>query len=266
MPSESGQKLTYVACFVIVSIAVSGYFIGLQSPMNPVDNSITRLADSGSKSPLNVEKSRGSAVVATSYAEMQKVIEQANTKNQTSLTELKYRDDPFEEFTITPAQKNFALAVREQNRAFNGAPPTVPHEIDQMSAESCMACHGEGYKSETLRISKMSHEFLFNCTQCHVENNPTHMAASLFRENTFVGLPAPAGGSRAFEGAPPMIPHSTWMRVDCVSCHGFTGQHGLRTTHPWRQNCQQCHASSSKLEQVQLESESEFLPPIKVSR
>lgn len=268
MASETGQKLTYVACFVVISIAVTGYFIGLQSPMNPADktNGINLSNGLTGDFTLDATHSNDDTILASSYSEMPDIASQALAKYQTSLTDLKRSYDPFEEITITPAQKNFSLALREQNRAFNGAPPTIPHAIDQMSAESCMACHGEGYKSESLRISKMSHEYLANCTQCHVESSPTHMAASLFRENSFVGLPAPTGGSRAYPGAPPMIPHSTWMRVDCTSCHGFAGEQGLRTTHPWRKNCQQCHAPSSELEQVQLESRPEFLTPPKVTR
>ena len=269
MTSETGQKLVYVACFAVISIAISGYFIGLQSPMNPADKS----TNNAPNFPNDTDGIKGAshagnngAVPASSYADMRQVTRQSMTKYQTSLTELQRNFDPFETITISPEQKIFALALRERNRAFNGAPPTIPHAIDQMSAESCMVCHGEGVQSETLRISKMSHEYLANCTQCHVENNPTHMAASLFRENSFVGLPAPTGGSRAFEGAPPTIPHSTWMRVDCMSCHGFAGQHGIRTTHPWRTNCQQCHAPSSTLEQVQLDSQPNFLPPPKINQ
>jgi nitrate reductase cytochrome c-type subunit len=50
-------------------------------------------------------------------------------------------------------------AMGDKNRAFNGAPPTIPHPVDQMSSNSCMACHGDGVKTATLRISKMSHQF-----------------------------------------------------------------------------------------------------------
>jgi cytochrome c-type protein NapB len=218
-------------------------------------------ASVASSTPLTNHRNAEQVLPATHYADLGDMTRRAGKTWRTSLKDLKPNFDPLAEVTITPQQKSFALSRREQNRAFNGAPPTIPHPADQMSAQSCLACHGEGVKSETLRISKMSHQFLTNCTQCHVENSRQPKPAELFRENSFVGLPAPTGGPRAYEGAPPMIPHSTWMRVDCMSCHGFAGQQGIRTTHPWRQNCQQCHAASSALEQTPLNSEPSFLAP-----
>jgi cytochrome c-type protein NapB len=58
-----------------------------------------------------------------------------------------------------------------------------------------------------------------------------------------------ASGVRAYTGAPPEIPHSTWMRETCLACHGGTGAEGLRTRHPQRQSCTQCHAPSAGLNQ-----------------
>ena len=269
MRQDSGQKTTYLICFAVISVAVVGYFVGLQSPMNPTTLENRNLETEnhvGNSENHPGQKLKSNVTPATHYAEMPGATIQRMANSRTSLADLKRNFDPHAEVKITRQQKEFALALRDQNRAFNGAPPTTPHAIEQMSAQSCLACHGEGFKSESLRISKMSHQFLANCTQCHVENNPKHMPAALFRDNTFVGLPAPTGGPRAYEGAPPMIPHSTWMRVNCMSCHGFTSQQGIRTAHPWRQNCQQCHASSSKLDQVILESEPKFLAPPKVKR
>lgn len=260
-PVDSHRKTYSIIAFVVISMAVVGYFVGLQSPMNP---EMKRAASESGDSKHHQESSE--AVPATDYADMHVVTKQRSKTWLTSLSDLKFDFDPTAEIVVTPEQKTFALQLREKNRAFNGAPPTIPHPVDQMSANSCMACHGNGIKTESLRISKMSHQFLANCTQCHVENNPTHMQANLFKESEFVGLPAPTGGPRAYEGAPPMIPHSTWMRVDCMSCHGFAGQQGIRTTHPWRQNCQQCHAPSSKLDQIQLESQPQFLPALEIER
>ena len=38
-----------------------------------------------------------------------------------------------------------------------------------------------------------------------------------------------------------MMPHGTFMRTRCLSCHGEYGYPGLRTDHPRRVNCVQCH-------------------------
>jgi len=40
------------------------------------------------------------------------------------------------------------------------------------------------------------------------------------------------------------------MRQDCTSCHGVTGLPGLRTPHPERFNCQQCHAQRAGRERM----------------
>ena len=268
MTSESGQNLAYMISFIVVALIVTGFFIGLQSPMNPFESAIKgrvknlRTFPETSSATIGLD---GNVLAATGYFDIGEATRKRSVDWRTSLLDLKTNDDPMAEVEITPGQKKFALALREQNRAFNGAPPSVPHPIDQMSTQACMACHGQGIKTESLRVSKMSHHFLENCTQCHVENDPRHMPASLFRENSFVGLPAPTGGPRAFEGAPPMIPHSTWMRVDCMSCHGFAGVHGIRSTHPWRKNCQQCHAPSSELDQLEIGETPQFLPPPTIS-
>lgn len=273
MTPASGRRLGFFTCFIAVSLAIAGYFTGLQSPMNP--GTLPRPSSESMASPVDmVPRESGAAtnidtrvIPATHYLDMRQATELQTRQWQTTLVGLESKNtlNPDLEIHITDQEKLFALAMRESNRSFNGAPPTVPHPIEQMNSTSCMACHGEGAVFDTLRISKMSHQYLENCTQCHVESSPQHMEPVLFQENGFVGLPAPTGGPTAFEGAPPLIPHSTWMRVDCMSCHGTTGMYGIQSTHPWRQNCLQCHASSSQLDQTLLPSEPAFLPGIDVN-
>jgi nitrate reductase (cytochrome), electron transfer subunit len=164
-------------------------------------------------------------------------------------------DDPTEYADAVPVdagERDAANAQRAQRRAYSGAPPVVPHAIDQMNAASCLVCHGEGIKVGQVVAPKMSHESYANCTQCHVESTnralpPTtgpRSAATLFE-----GLEAPGPGERAWPGAPPIIPHTTWMRENCNSCHGELADKGLRTSHPWRINCVQCHAPSAAMDQ-----------------
>jgi len=284
---EPSGSIGPVLAVIVVSLAIAGFFIGLQAPMTdhrsqaarssnaitsvePGSQFVKPLAKSALSQPPVAEPlaSTPDVLPATHYSEMAQAIRAR--KNRQRIQE-KWPGQPEtavaqeEQIVIAPADKNFALELRRLNRAFNGAPPTVPHSIDQMSSESCMLCHEQGFKLSTLRASKMSHQFLSECTQCHVENNPTHQPASLFGETTFVGLPPPKEGPRAYTGAPPQIPHTTWMRVECLSCHGPNGAHGIRTTHPWRQDCQQCHAVASSLEQSQPDSIPAFLPPLRVT-
>lgn len=260
MTAERQPSVTPLVAFIVISLAVVGYFVGLQSPMHPtlsesksvpVDHQQPHAEDNGDIPP------------ATAYSEMALV---THLTAPSSLKDLKSDIDPLAEVKIEPGDKQLALAERAHNRAFNGAPPTVPHPVDQMSTASCIACHTEGAKTVSLRIPRMSHKFLAACTQCHVESNPRHMPAATFRKNHFAGLEAPTAGPRSFTGAPPQIPHTTWMRSDCMSCHGYVGLQGLRTTHPWRHNCQQCHAPSAALDQTLLTAEPQFLAPPTISK
>lgn len=141
----------------------------------------------------------------------------------------------------SPELRAAAVAARARRRAYDGAPPTVPHAIDEKGADGCLACHGEGVAVEGKIAPKISHAELTNCTQCHVASRSTR-PSTLDVPNAFVGLTSPGPGKRAWTGAPPTIPHQTWMRENCDSCHGLSGKVGLRTTHPYRLSCVQCHA------------------------
>jgi len=255
MSAEPRSNITPLVVLIVVSLAVAGYFTGLQSPMNPERPQTRPLR---TVDEPHADEQGSDVPPATSYSDMAAL--RSTDAPSTSLARLKSDIDRLAEVHIEPGEKLAALARREQNRAFNGAPPTIPHRIDHRSSVSCVACHADGIKTATLRIPRMSHQFLANCTQCHVEEQPDFLPAVVFRENSFEGLPAPQAGPRAFAGAPPQIPHSTWMRSDCMSCHGYAGLHGIRTTHPWRQNCQQCHAPSAELDQTLLAAEPQFLP------
>lgn len=261
MTIARSAKIRPLVAAVVISVAVVGYFVGLQSPMNPATTD-SAAAISEHVAHLDIEED-STVAPATAYSDMADLT--ARRGSYSNLQELKSPIDPMAEFEIEPGEKRVALEMRERNRAFNGAPPTIPHPIEQLSSVACVACHGDGFKTASFRISRMSHPFMTNCTQCHVESAPQHLAAELFGENEFVGAQAPYEGPRAYPGAPPQIPHSTWMRSDCMSCHGYAGLNGIRTTHPWRRNCQQCHAPSAELDQTLFAAEPQFLPPPSIS-
>ena len=51
-----------------------------------------------------------------------------------------------------------------------------------------------------------------------------------------------SAGDRASGGAPPRIPHRILMRENCGSCHdGPAAREEIRTSHPERTRCRQCH-------------------------
>ena len=129
-------------------------------------------------------------------------------------------------------------AVYYARRAEPGAPPVIPHVVDdgEASGEVCLACHGDGgwvprFEAYT---PVTPHPELVPCQSCH-EPQGTSSAAP---------PPAPPPLRRAaMSGAPPPIPHSLEMRERCHACHAGPGAvDELRTSHPERVSCRQCHA------------------------
>jgi len=232
VPSSLRRFIPMLAV-IVTSIAVVGFISGIREFRKVERNSIPA-------------PQRASDVPrAVTYSELRATNLGPNASWQQSLAQLKY-DKPgvFDAVIRTEDMKLAALAERAKNRAYDGAPPTIPHPVEAQSAASCLACHGEGLKVGDRIASRMSHALLTNCTQCHVEQ------VTVPTENSFVGVYRSGPGERASPGAPPIIPHHTWMRENCTSCHGLMTRPGTRTTHPWLTNCTQCHASSATLDQM----------------
>lgn len=143
------------------------------------------------------------------------------------------------------ALKTSALE-RAERRAFDGAPPVIPHVNFGMT---CIQCHNlEGMEVEDVGFAPPSpHETtqgmsqFSRCRQCHVFS----VADDEFKGNTFAGLRQDLRrGARLNPFAPPTLPHSTFMRENCVACHsGPAAREEIRTDHPERPRCQQCHVS-----------------------
>jgi len=128
-------------------------------------------------------------------------------------------------------------------RAFFGAPPPVPHFLlSERSSRYCLQCHALENRIEKRQqaIAPVPHAEFSECMQCHVAGNDPSVTP--FRENDFLGLDFPGKGSRANDYAPPTIPHKTYMRENCLSCHGVTGDFAIKSPHPIRSQCGQCHA------------------------
>lgn len=235
------KRFTPLLAAVGISIAIVGYVVGIREP---------RTAE---RPAAAVQGRAAGAPVAVDYSDLPTARLRPNAGQEQSLSQLRY-DKPgvFDAVTRTEEMKLAALADRARNRAFDGAPPTIPHPVETQSAASCLACHGEGVKVGDRVASKMSHAHLSNCTQCHAEGLPVGLPfrAEPPSENTFTGVYRAGPGTRASPGAPPTIPHHTWMRENCTSCHGLLTRPGTRTTHPWLTNCTQCHAPSAALDQV----------------
>ena len=194
--------------------------------------------------------SRGGVGQAPRYGEIAGAKWLANEEWTYSLDNLpREARDLSDQKALTPEELGAAIKARAERRAFDGAPPTVPHEIDQMSSASCLLCHGEGAMVSIggKQPATISHPFYSSCTQCHVPSDGLRRlteeeSARLTVASFFKGKERAGAGSRAYEGAPPTVPHPLWMRQNCMSCHGPSREHAIKTSHPSRQNCLQCHA------------------------
>lgn len=219
---------------VIVGLALFGYLVGMRE-LAPVE----RVASE----PLVPQ---GNIPAAVAYAELPTARLKPNVLDEQTIKDLRF-DQPgiFDPVARTEEMKLASLADRARNRAYDGAPPTAPHPVDHLSVAACLACHGDGIKVGDRVASRMSHALLSNCTQCHVSQISEQPAKEQDESlAVFLGIRRAGPGERASPGAPPTIPHHTWMRENCSSCHGTLTRSGTRTTHPWLTNCTQCHAAS----------------------
>jgi len=245
-PQRKGAR---VLLAIVLVVSVSGYFMGLRqtatttAPSRDLEEIIARKDEATGEAPRVREYS------------LMRFLPKANHGWSNTVAHF---PAPVADLALTnppsPEERLLAVQQRRARRAFEGAPPVIPHAIDQTSAISCLACHGEGKVINQRVASRISHPPFSNCTQCHVPAAVTiardpDPALAAPATNTFRGLTSFSAGLRAFPGAPRTIPHPTWMRNDCMSCHGPGGAFGLRTSHPGRQSCTQCHAPSADQDQ-----------------
>jgi cytochrome c-type protein NapB len=163
------------------------------------------------------------------------------------------------------------LAIYRRLRAFPGAPPRIPHGLthEEFLASRCNVCHERGGFAARFGayVPLTPHPEYENCLQCHVPeamsigisppDRPTELVCRQCHVNPDRPPPSlvsldwvprqwPALGGSALPGAPPVIPHELQLRGDCVSCHGGPAAvRELRTTHPERVNCRQCHVPAA---------------------
>ena len=138
--------------------------------------------------------------------------------------------------------KRAALSLeRQEIRAYAGAPPTIPHQVEELGREDCLACHAGGdaqVEGHELPAPVTPHPRQLNCRQCHVPQQVN----GVFRASTLEGLAPWDAPPRAHPLGPPYIPHRVQDREECVVCHlGASSSPALRPEHGVRVNCRQCH-------------------------
>lgn len=236
-PDNSGRGWR-VFLAAALAVAVTGYLVGLRESR--------RTSQSGPQLPVpeagETTESEGTLARAPKYAELPSKKIGPNREWTSNLANLTQPPPPPPPKTApTREMLRQALLERAQRRAYEGAPPSIPHPASPNDA-ACLLCHQDGKQIGDKFAHRMCHSFHANCTQCHIEAVPGQTVAA------FVPPLDKVGGPRAFPGAPPAMPHTAWMREDCLACHGPTGLPGLRTTHPERLSCLQCHALTSPLD------------------
>lgn len=138
------------------------------------------------------------------------------------------------------------------NRAYAGAPPTIPHEVlseKGIGGKSCLQCHEHGgFVARFEAYAPVTpHPEYTSCKQCHVPAQ----SKEKFRGHQWQAAKASRVGNQAMPGSPPVIPHDLQMRSNCMACHnGPAAPKEIRVSHPERSNCRQCHVPVSDAKQI----------------
>ena len=235
-------RLLPLAGVIVLALTLVGFLEGIAEPKAPVLSHVSETPHSDT----------GEVRDAAAYQNIATARLSPNADFQSPLKQLLFeKPSIFDPVERSPEMKLAALIDRTRTRAFDGAPPVIPHTIDQQSAASCLACHGQGTRLGDRIATTVSHPHYASCTQCHVEsNNGGPFVTTPSVENDFTGISRSGPGERAYAAAPPTIPHTLWLRNDCTSCHGLVARPGLRTSHPWLSNCVQCHAASAQIDKI----------------
>lgn len=238
------RRLLAVLLTAIGMAALTGAFVGMRQTAR---GSAAHAAEAAIATPAPAD----GLLPAPRYGDIPQTPWQPNAGWHFDLGQLPQADPkPQAQEKLSADELLEVLQLRSERRAFDGAPPVVPHEIDPIRTTSCVVCHGP--EATPLIAGKrppaMSHAHYANCTQCHVPADGLRRLTEeerLVVSSAFDGRERPGPGCRAHEAAPPTLPHPVFMRENCMSCHDGSRPHAIRTSHPERQNCLQCHAQNA---------------------
>lgn len=154
-------------------------------------------------------------------------------------------------------------------RGYPGAPPRIPHPLtaDEFRTDACKTCHERGGFSVRFSayVPVTPHPERGICLQCHVgvdsvigapQPDPNPNARCPQCHGPSGGTPRPEARATwattvwpqlpklTSDRDPPPIPHDLQFRENCLTCHAGPGAvDEIRTTHPERANCRQCHVA-----------------------
>lgn len=240
------RKTLAVVFLMVCMLAVSGFFMGMRQTERQVTRNQIPLAESIAIPAADIP-------AAPKYKEIPNAGWLANREWTFTLADLpRAVDPPAGQAPASPAETAAAIERRKALRAYDGAPPVIPHAIDTLKSSACTSCHGEDANLVIggKRPAEISHPWITNCTSCHVPADGLREVTApadsrLVVENPFTGKSSAGHGPRAYGTAPPTMPHAVWMRQNCMACHGPGREQAIRTSHPERRNCLQCHAPNA---------------------
>ncbi|HUL70322.1 MAG TPA: hypothetical protein VLT17_08845 [Gemmatimonadales bacterium] len=157
-------------------------------------------------------------------------------------------------------------------RAYPGAPPRIPHALrpEEFRTDACRTCHRRGGYSirfaayvpvtphpergiclqchvgedSLMAIPVAAADPNSRCPQCHGPSGGTPKASATLTWSTSVWPQIPATTP---DQDPPAIPHDLQFRENCLTCHsGPAAVAQIRTKHPERANCRQCHLAATQ--------------------
>jgi cytochrome c-type protein NapB len=243
-PPTSGARGLNLFLAVAGAVAVVGFFTGTGT--TPRASGYREAVAASTQSFPRAPRQRD--MEATRYAE--RYAAEARALEAMALPPRSLTDS----VTLDPVAYQREVAERAAGRSYDGAPPTVPHAVDGFGVPACLSCHESGLAVESKVAPPMSHGVLSNCLQCHTTRASglpfqASLPSGVSEANSFVGLASPGHGPRAWPVAPPQIPHRSFMRERCTSCHGVWST-GISSSHVSRQSCTQCHTPAAEADQA----------------
>lgn len=266
-PNRRGHGAV-IAGIVALTIGLSGFFMGMRQTTTEAGRARPMAQNRLPATPTAPPSESKEAPVAVEYSRLRERSLQPNREWKNRLADLDRHTPAAATFArLTPDEQELVRHQRAARRQYDGAPPVAPHPLNQTTAAACLECHGQPVAIAGITVPQMSHQPYENCLQCHVSAlGPTSTwrsrPISLADGNGFRGKASAGYGNRAYEGAPPVMPHATWMRQTCLSCHGPGGANSFRSPHPDRHNCLQCHAPDAGLDQSPSLARQDRPPPL----
>jgi 5-methylcytosine-specific restriction endonuclease McrA len=260
--SSSTFKGLNVLLVCSIAAAFAGFFVGMDKPELAASRRNVKPAD------FRTPESTPNVLPAVVYGKMNGIERGPNAAWENSINKL-VPSLP----ENTKGLRQVSLADRALNRAFKGAPPVIPHRVNQQDPAGCMSCHDEGKILGDHVAAIIPHNFRPNCTQCHVESR--YGSVPTLPEVAEAAVVPVLGIKADFVVQPLNFSHKRHaqadVELDCKDCHKKVYDTPYATFPKWTV-CKQCHedlkgksADEVKLRDIYIKEKKE-IPWIQVNR